>query len=59
MIRDEMKSIILAISSWKDGQYLVAMEVMKERPRKRKLQTLPLKIQKLVEMFGNDKPINV
>ena len=57
MIRNEIKSIILAISSWKDGQYLAAMEVMKERPRKRKLQTLPLKIQKLVKMFGENKLI--
>jgi len=52
MIRDEMKSIILVASSWKKENHLVAVEVMKERPRKRKLQTLPLKIQNLINRFG-------
>ncbi len=52
MIRDEMKSIILVASSWKKENYLAAIEVMKERPRKRKLQTLPMKIQNLVRLFG-------
>jgi hypothetical protein len=52
MIRDEIKSIILAASSWKKDNYLAAVEAMKERPRKRKLQTLPLKIQNLINVFG-------
>jgi hypothetical protein len=49
---DEIKSIILAASSWKKDNYLAAVEAMKERPRKRKLQTLPLKIQNLINVFG-------
>ena len=52
MIRDEIKSIILAASSWKKDNYLAAVEAMKERPRKRKLQTLPLKIQNPINVFG-------
>ena len=52
MIRDEMKSIILAVASWKNRQYSAAVEVMKERSRKRKLQSLPLKVKDLVLKFS-------
>lgn len=51
-IRNEMKSIILAALFWKKGQYPAAEKVMKERSRKRKLQSLPPQVEKLLLAFG-------
>jgi hypothetical protein len=51
-IRNEMKSIILGAMFWKKEQYSAAEKVMKERPRKRKLQHLPPPIAKLLLEFG-------
>jgi hypothetical protein len=52
MIKKEVMSIILAISSWKIENYPQAKKVMTERPRKRQLQSLPSRIKELVERFG-------
>ena len=52
MIKNEMVTIILAISSWNNQQYQQAKIVMTERPRKRQLQKLPPRIRELVERFG-------
>lgn len=52
MIKNEIKTIILAISSWRIEQYPQAKKVMTERPRKRQLQSLPSRIKELVERFG-------
>lgn len=51
-IINEMKAIILAVASWKTWQYSAAADVMKERPRKRKLQSLPVKLEKLLLRFA-------
>jgi hypothetical protein len=51
-IRNEMKSIILGTLFWKQEQYPAAEKVMKERPRKRKLQSLPPLIEKLLLEFS-------
>ena len=52
MIKNEMVTIILAISSWNNQQYQQAKIVMTERPRKRQLQKLPPRIREIVERFG-------
>lgn len=52
MTKQEVMSIVLAISSWNIEQYTQAKKVMTERPRKRQLQSLPSRIKELVERFG-------
>jgi Transposase DDE domain. len=51
-IRNEMKSILLGAMFWKTEQFPAAEKVMKERPRKRKLQSLPPQVEKLLLTFG-------
>ncbi len=52
MIKNELRTIILAVDSWCSQQYAQAKKVMTERPRKRQLQNLPPRIRELVARFG-------
>jgi hypothetical protein len=47
-----MVTAISGIGRWKESQWPVCIEVMKERRRKRKLQTLPAAVQQLLLLAG-------
>ena len=47
-----MKSIIIGESFWKKENESDAKTVMEERPRRRKLQGLPPKVENLLLVFG-------
>ena len=51
-IRNEMKAIILMAFFWKKEQFPAAEIALKERPRKRNLQSLPPQIENLLIKFG-------
>ena len=52
IIQQEIKSILLGALFWKKANYPAAEKVIKERPRRRKLQTLPPRLEKLLIAFG-------
>jgi len=53
MLKDEAITKIIGALFWKPEQFQAAVIVMKERPRKRKLKTLPLSIAQLERVFSN------
>lgn len=54
MLKDEAVTKIIGALFWKPEQIQAALVVMKERPRKRKLKTLPLSIAQLASIFANE-----
>ena len=48
MLDNEATALITSVRHWQPSQRKVALEVLKERPRKRKLQTLPLSVTRLM-----------
>ncbi len=51
MLKDEAITKIIGALFWKPEQFQAAVIVMKERPHKRKLKTLPLSIAQLERVF--------
>ena len=51
-LKDEAITLITGALYWKPAQRKAAVDVLKERPRKRKLQTLPQPVAKLVANFS-------
>ena len=47
-----MVTAISGVTRWKESQWPACMEVMKERRRRRKLQTLPAAVQSLLRLAG-------
>jgi len=47
-----MVTAISGVTRWKESQWLACIEVMKERPRRRQLQTLPAAVQQLILLAG-------
>jgi hypothetical protein len=47
-LNDEAITLITGALYWKPEQRKAAVDVLKERPRRRKLQTLPLPVAKLI-----------
>jgi hypothetical protein len=48
MLDNEATALITSVRHWQPSQRKVALEVLKERPRKRKLQTLPLSVARMM-----------
>lgn len=48
MLDHEATALITSVLHWQPSQRKVALEVLKERPRKRKLQTLPLSVARMM-----------
>ncbi len=48
LVKQEVAIMINGVLSWKESQWDVCFEVMQERPRKRKLQTLPDRVNNLI-----------
>ena len=48
MLDNEATALITSVLHWQPSQRKVALEVLKERPRKRKLQTLPLSVARMM-----------
>jgi hypothetical protein len=47
-----MVTVISGVTRWQKSQWPACIEVMKERPRRRKLQTLPAAVQHLLLLAG-------
>lgn len=48
LLKNEAITLITCVQYWKPSQLKLAVQVLKERPRKRKLQTLPLPVARLL-----------
>ena len=51
ILKDEAITKIIGVLFWKPEQFQAALIVMRERPRKRKLKTLPLSMSQLEALF--------
>jgi hypothetical protein len=53
MVRGQVDAWILDARRWREENWPLCFDVVKERPRRRKLQTLPTQAVRMMEILGN------